>query len=79
MIKPSTMKALLNDVGYTACKVQTEDEYRKCEGLNKKTYSFMLGILPQNLTSREKCVRRVIEIDGEVAVWAKEAVLNIGE
>lgn len=79
MIKPSTMKALLDDAGYTACKVQTEDEYIKNEMKTKEMYSFMLGIRPQNLSKRKNRERMIVELNGRTLLLAVEAELNIGE
>lgn len=79
MIKESTMKALLDDTGYTACKITGEDEYiRKEMKNNKAMYSMLIGIKRQNFNNRKKAERMIVEFEGRTLLMRVEAEINLG-
>ena len=80
MIKQSTMKALLDDTGYTACKITPEAEYITKEfDNNKAMYSMMIGIKRQNFNNRKQAERMIVELDGRTLLMRVESELNLGD
>ena len=74
------MKALLDDTGYSACKITPEAEYIKKDfNGNKSMYSMMIGIKKQNFNTRKQRERMIIELNGRTLLLAVEAEINIGE
>lgn len=80
MIKESTMKALLDDTGYTACKITEENKYIRQEMKNNKSmYCMMIGIKKQNFNTRKKAERMIVEFEGRTLLMRVEAEINLGE
>ena len=80
MIKQSTMKALLDDTGYTACRITPESEFIKKEFKgNKSMYCMMIGIKKQNFNNRKQAERMIVEFDGRTLLMRVESELNLGE
>ena len=75
-LSEKTMKSLLDDTGYQAVKVQSEQEFIKseCAGVGRR-YAKMLGISEQRLSQRIKRDRRVIELNGQRLAILVEAIL----
>ena len=79
-IKPTTMRRLLDDSGWSVAKITPEADFIKEQFHKKKDkYEMLIGVRKGNLSHRKRCERLVIEHEGRTILVAVEAVINLGE